>query len=128
MGDNTVKLKNEHLELIIDVVQEIVNYKAETLSVKAFDIFYNEYLPLLLDQIARNDFKLNHLKKNTPLWLIDQIRHCKKLAPGVDPKNAVPLQDTRSGREAISILQNAAKGQLYYQSCYERNKFGELFK
>lgn len=125
---STIKLKQEHLEVIITCIQDVVDWKAETLSVKAFDIFYNQYLPLLLDQIVNNEFKLNHNRKNTMVWIIDQIRHSKKLADGVDPKNAVPLSDTRTGREAISICEKAAKGQLYYNGYYTQNNFQELFR
>lgn len=122
-----IKLRPEHLNKIIDITEDIVNYKSQYLKPSSWTTFETMFLPSLLEQIKDNEWKLNHPGINTFKWLKDQILHCRKLAPGVNHKNALYLSDTRTGREVMAICDAAAKGQLYYDGWARNSTFNNLF-
>lgn len=125
---SVVKLKKEDLAIIIDVLEDIVLWKSHSLKPKSWDTFETNWLPSIISQIKENEFKVNRSHTNTFQWFKDQIYHCRKLSPGVDPKYAVPLEQTRRGIEAIRICQTASKGQLYYDSASRDTTYSKLFK
>ncbi len=122
-----VKLKPEHLDTIIDVLEDVVKWKSQSLSVKAWTTFETDYLPSVIEQIRDNEFRLNHITRNTPLWIVDQIMHTRVLNSSGNKRNAVALYDTLKGKRAIEILRAAAKGQIYYDGYYTTTTFSNLF-
>lgn len=124
---NFVKLKKEHLNKIAEIMVMVVEWKAHALSPKSFETFENNWLPSFMEQLRDNEWKCNRQSSNTFKWLEDQIHHCRRLAPGVDPKNAVHLDQTRLGIEVIEICRQAAKGQLNYDGFSRNSEFNNLF-
>jgi hypothetical protein len=122
-----VKLRNEHLNKIIDITEDIILYKSQYLKPQSWATFETMYLPSLIQQIRDNEWRINHPGINTFKWLQDQIRHCRKLAPGVNPKHALHLDETRTGREVIAICEAASKGQIYYDGFTRNSTFNNLF-
>lgn len=124
----TVKLKKEHLNTIIDVLEAIVTWKSHNLKPKSWAEFEKNWLPSIVEQIQTNEFKINHAFHNTPNWFIDQVLHTRVLNSSGNPKLAVPLFDTLKGRKAIEIMRAAARGQIYYDSHFKETTFSDLFK
>jgi hypothetical protein len=123
-----VKLKDTHLEVIIEVLQKVCDYKFRALRKASWQTFQDQYLTSIIEQIAANDFKLNNKNKSTLLWLLDQIVWSKVIIDGVPLKDGVPLIDTNLGQEAAAIIRAAVKGQLYYDSSWNKNEFHNLFE
>ena len=124
---STIKLKTEHLEVIIDVLEDIVKWKSSTLSVNAWSKFETEFLPSIIEQIRANEFKINHASRNTPNWFTDQIHHTRVLNSSGNRRNAVALTDTLKGQRAIKIMRAAARGQAYYDAEFTTTTFSKLF-
>lgn len=126
--NNYVKLKKEHLNKIAEIMISVVEWKAHALNAKSFETFENNWLPRFLEQLGANEWRCNRAHSNVFVWMEDQIRHCRRLAPGVTAKNAVHLDETRLGREVIEICRAAAKGQLYYNGWSTNSEFNNLFR
>lgn len=124
----TVKLKKTDLELIIEILQQVCDYKYQALSKLAWTKFQQEYLPKLVNQISSNEFVCNDYKNNSFTWLIDQIVWSKKLIPGVDCKQGIPLADTALGEKTLAILRAASRGQASYDSWSNPTTFNDLFE
>lgn len=125
---NFVKLKKEHHNKIAEVMIMVIEWKEHALKESSFENFKNNWLPSFLEQLRDNEWKCNRNHSNIFLWIIDQIHHSRRLAPGVDPKNAVHLDQTRLGIEVIEICRAAAKGQLYYDGFARNSEFSNLFQ
>lgn len=124
---SVVKLKKEHLVTIVEVLEDIVNWKSHNLSAKSWAEFEKNWLPSIIDQIQKNEFTINQAYRNTPLWYIDQVQHSRVLNSSRNPRNAVHLTDTLKGRQAMAIMRAAAKGQLWYDSHFRETTFSNLF-
>lgn len=125
---STVKLRKEHLDKLAEIMVSVVEWKSHALKAKSFDAFENNWLPSFLEQLRENEWTVNRTHSNTFKWLEDQIHHCRRLAPGVDPKHAVHLDQTKLGIDAIEICRAAAKGQLYYDGWATNSEFNNLFR
>jgi hypothetical protein len=123
-----VKLKKEHLYKVAEIMVSVIEWKSHALKEESFQRFENNWLPKFLEQLRNNEWTCNRTQQNTFCWIEDQIRHCKRLAPGVQPKNAVHLDETRLGIEVIEICKAAAKGQLYYDGFARNSEFNNLFQ
>ena len=123
-----VKLKKEHLTKIAEIMIMVVEWKSHALKAESFERFENNWLPKFLEQLRDNEWTCNRAHSNVFVWLEDQIRHSRRLAAGVDPKNAVHLDETRLGREAIGICKAAAKGQIFYNEWCHNSEFNNLFQ
>ena len=123
-----VTLKKEHLTKIAEIMISVIEWKSHALKAESFERFENNWLPKFLEQLRDNEWTCNRTQQNTFMWIIDQIRHCRRLAPGVNPKNAVHLDETRIGIEVIEICKAAAKGQLYYNNFASNSEFNNLFQ
>lgn len=123
-----VKLKKEHLQKVAEIMIMVVEWKSASLNPKSWETFETIWLPKLLEQLNSNEWTCNRTSKNSMLWIIDQVRHSKRLAPGVNPKNAVHLDDTKLGREVIEICKAASKGQLWYEGWAKNSEFNNLFQ
>lgn len=123
-----VKLKKEHLQKVAEVMIMVVEWKSHALSEKSWETFENNWLPRFLEQLRDNEWTCNRAHSNVFVWMQDQIHHCRRLAPGVNPKNAVHLDDTKLGREVIEICRAASKGQLWYEGWSKNTEFNNLFQ
>jgi hypothetical protein len=123
-----VKLKQEHVKKVAEVMISVIEWKSHSLKAESFQRFENNWLPKFLQQLRDNEWVCNRTQQNTFMWIADQIHHCRRLAPGVDPKHAVHLDQTRLGIEVIEICKAAAKGQLYYDGFARNSEFNNLFQ
>lgn len=122
-----VKLRNNHLEAIIEITQLITDYKYKALKKHGYEIYLTDYLPKLLEQISKNEFRCFRRDDSTFTWLIDQICHCRVLIDGVPVKDGLLLCDTDIGQRVIEICRHATMGQNNYNNWYSDNQFGTLF-
>lgn len=122
-----ISLKPTHLEIIIEILQLVVDYKKAALRKSSWNTFYDSYLISIVDQIRDNEFKLNNPKSNSLTWLIDQICWSHKIIEGVDLKNGIPLIDTKLGQQAVEILRAASRGQEHYDTYFNGSQFDNIF-
>ena len=122
-----IKLSPGDLEVIIQVSQQVVDWKYKMLSERAWSVFETQYLPSLVEQLAENNFKVADVHKNTCSWLRDQILHSKLLQPGVKSQDSIPLEQTELGRRALEILWSASHGAVSYQTYKNSLKYQDLF-
>lgn len=123
----SVKLKQHHLDDIIQVLELIVQYKSQKLRARSWETFKSQYLVSIIEQINANEFVLNHPTKNPVMWLIDQMVWARVIVPGVPINEGTPIIDTALGERVAAICRAAAKGQLYYDSSFTNNNFHDLF-
>lgn len=121
-------IKNNDLQIIIDIANRVIWYKQQALSSKSYAAFEALWLPKLVQQINDNAFTWNDRNRNTANWLIDQIAHCNTITQGVKPKDGVPLADTDLGERALRILRAMSRGQESYDSFAKTTNFNDLFQ
>lgn len=124
---STISLNSEHLDLITEVFEDIIKWKAHRLSDRAWNQFHDVWAPSMIEQIADNRFRLNHPTKNSLVWLQDQIKHTRVLNSSGNTKNSVPLCKTKKGIEALRVIRDAVRGQIWYDEAYRGNKFSQFF-
>ena len=122
-----VKLKPNDLELIIEMLQLVCDYKAQALRPQRWQTFQQDYLPSIIDQIKNNEFKCHRHDDNTLLWLLDQVCHSRQLHPGVPHNQGMGLIDTPLGERVSEICRAASQGQRYYDSWSNSHNFNRLF-
>ncbi len=123
----SIKLRNNHLNQVIDMLQAIVNYKSQALKKSSWDRFNDQYLQAIIEQINTNDFILNHPTKNPFFWIIDQMCYSRVIVPGVPLKDGLLLIDTPEGERVAELCRAAAKGQHYYDYWRQETTFSNLF-
>ena len=64
-----IKLTNSDLERVIDLLQEIVSYKAKSLTRENWAVFETEYLPKAITAIRDNSFKVVDSNNNIFTWI-----------------------------------------------------------
>ncbi len=116
------------LEKIIEISQRVIDWKQQQLSTRAWNEFRTHWLPELVKQIHSNEFTWNDPNKNTAVWLIDQICHCRELVPGVEAEHCRPLADTALGEEVLAILRAMSRGQKSYDHFCQGRQFNNLFQ
>lgn len=109
-----VTLTKQDLEVLIEISQQIVNYKSRRLSSSSWRQFESIYLPSLVEQLGDNRFKVVKAYNNTFRWLINQIQWSKQLEPGVRDRDQIHLAETVLGQRAIEICAAASAGQIHY--------------
>jgi hypothetical protein len=122
-----IKLTERDLEVIIDICEEVIQYKSRALAKKNWLTFEEEYLPKLIDQIKENQWRIINHNNNTFVWIIDQICHSKRIVEGCRPKDGIDLADTNLGEQALEICRAASKGNQSYQSYLQGRQFRSLF-
>lgn len=122
-----VKLKKTDLDLLIEISQEIINFKFRALSKHNWEIFEKQYLPSLVKAFQDNQFKIVTSSDNILVWFMDQIVHSRRLVEGVKPKECVPLCDTELGQRALAICRAARYGQDSYNRATDATTFNSLF-
>ena len=123
-----VKLKSSHLEDLIDITQNIIDYKSRALRQSTWNKFETEYLPSLVEQLRNNEFTCHRPDDSTFTWIIDQVCHSRKLVEGVPHSQGLPLCDTTLGQRVLDICRNATRGQKHYDTWSSNNKFNDLFQ
>jgi hypothetical protein len=122
-----VKLKQQDLNVIIDTLQAISDYKYQALSSLSWSRFEERYLPQMVEYISKNEFKHVRSNDNVFIWFLDQLCHSRRLVPGVKPSEGIPLIDSELGQRAAEICRAAAKGQVSYDQYSSRNNYDSLF-
>ena len=122
-----VKLNTRDLELIIDALQMICDYKILVLRSRSWTKFQNEYLTSALDQIAKNEFTVNISTNNFFTWFLDNLCWSKKIIPGLAPKDGIPLIDLPIGERVAAISRAASRGQSTYDLFAHPSCFSDLF-
>ena len=125
--DVSIKLTQTDRDLIIEALQAVVDYKFQALKPASWQKFNDEYLTSIVDQIERNDFKLNNPQSNPFNWLIDQMCWSKKITEGVPIKDGMPLIDTKLGEQVADVCRAAIKGQAHYDGWRRQTTFRNLF-
>lgn len=124
-----VKLKQIHLDQLIDTLQLAVDYKAKSLSPANWATFNAEYLPKAIDAIRQNSFKVADAHNNILTWIIDNIVHSRKVVEGLPKKDWIPLIDIESVQLALSMLRAASRGQMSYNIYASNNTtYQDLFQ
>ena len=123
----SIKLKQHHLDDIIQALELIVIYKSQALRKNSWETFKTQYLKSAIDQINANEFILHHPTKNLFMWMIDQMCWSRQVMPGVPLRDGVPIIDTKLGERVAAICRACCKGQLYYDSSFTNNNFHDLF-
>jgi hypothetical protein len=121
-----VKLTSRDLNLLIDVVQRMVDYKFYALTKANYQDFEQNWLPSLVEQMRENRFKFVTASQNIFLWLIDNICHSRQVVPGLKKKDWIPLMDFEDVQRCLSVLRAARFGQSSYDRISE-NQFDNLF-
>lgn len=109
-----LQLTPEDLETLIEISQQVVDWKHHTLSSTSWSIFQSVWLPKLVEQLAHNSFTVHSRHRNTFRWLRDQIQWSRCLTPGVRRSDQLPLADTELGQRAIDICERASQGRISY--------------
>jgi hypothetical protein len=122
-----VELSPRDLELLIDVVQMVVDYKFRSLMPHNWTEFESTYLPKLVDQISRNQFKVVDANNNTMIWLIDNIVHSRKVVEGIPKRDWIPLADIDRVQECLTMLRSASRGPVSYKTSKAGQQFTNLF-
>lgn len=122
-----VKLDNHDLNALIEISQLIVDWKHRNLTAHNWQVFEQDYLPSLVEQLSVNSFKIADPQKNIFVWLQDQILHSRRATPGLRDRECLPLADTHQGERALEILRVAQRGQVSYNSYKHNQKFRDLF-
>ena len=122
-----IKLKPNHLEVLIEALQAVTDYKYQALKKLSWEKYQGEYLLAIIAQIKDNDFLLHHPEKNPFSWLIDQMVWSRRISPGVPLKEGVPLIDTDLGQRASEICRAARRGQQYYNTWSAATTYRDLF-
>ena len=122
-----IKLKDSHLNLLIDCFQLVVDFKHKTLRKSNWIEFETNHLPKVISYFQQNQFKVVTSTDNIFVWIIDQICHSRRLVPGIKPKECVPLADTAIGEETLSICRAAKNGHEAYKAWCHNNQFHNLF-
>lgn len=123
-----VKLTTPDLNVIIDTLQAISDYKHAALSRPSWERFETNYLPKMVEYIANNQFKHVRSNDNVFMWFLDQLCHSRTITPGIRPSDGVPLIDTELGQRAAAICRAAAKGEISYAQYSTRNNYSDLFE
>jgi len=123
----SIHLRTPHKEILVDILQLVVDYKIKALKTASWNRFEQDYLRSAVEQLANNDFKMNHPTKNFFFWLIDQICYSRTIVPGVRHQDGVILADTELGQQSIEICRQAARGQTSYDYWSSGNRFHDLF-
>lgn len=123
-----VKLNDADRETLIEIVQQVMDYKCRALKPQNWQTWEREYLPRLVEQISLNQWRCFRSDDNTFTWLADQIRHSRLLQDGVPLKEGIPLDQTTLGARAVDICRRASQGQRVYNASLATDQFRHLFK
>jgi hypothetical protein len=124
-----IKLTNRDLERVIDLLQEVVTYKAKSLTPANWASFETDYLPKAITAIKENSFKVVDPHNSIITWLLDQAVHSRLVVDGLPKKDWIPLIDIERFQNTLSMLRAAAKGHTSYHTyATTNNKFDDLFQ
>lgn len=122
-----VTLRPTHLELLIDVFQEVIEFKHRALSRHNWIVFERDYLPSVIQSIHDNKFKVVTSADSIFVWMLDQIIHSRRVVEGVPRRDWIPLIDFERTQQCLSMLRAAKSGIESYKRYTATNKFDDLF-
>jgi hypothetical protein len=124
-----IKLTRNDLERVIDLLQEIVTYKAKSLTPENWAVFETQYLPKVITAIKNNSFKVVDSNNNILTWLIDNAVHSRRVVDGIPKRDWIPLIDIERFQNTLSMLRAASRGHTAYHTyATNNNKFDDLFQ
>ena len=107
-------LTTEHLDEMSEIVRACDVYKKKNLTAKSYAVWYDWALNAA-DQINDNHFEINSVKKNTFVWLVDQIQHCPSVAA------------TTLAQSVLAWAPMASLGPLSYHRYCQKQQYDKLF-
>ena len=122
-----VRLRNTDLELLMETMQRVVDYTFHALSRPNWQVFEQQYLPSLVEQLRDNRFKVVSATDNIFLWCLDQITHSRQYVPGLRRRDWIPLADFESVQTCLAMLRACRVGSESYQRYCQPRQFNSLF-
>jgi hypothetical protein len=122
-----VRLRSTDLELLMETMQRVVDYKFHALSRPNWQIFERDYLPSLVEQLRDNRFKVVTASDNIFEWCLDQIIHSRQIVAGISRSSWIPLADFEDVQQCLAMLRSARVGSESYQRYCQPSQFNSLF-
>jgi hypothetical protein len=122
-----VRLRSTDLELLMETMQRVVDYKFHALSRSNWQIFERDYLPSLVEQLRDNRFKVVTASDNIFEWCLDQIIHSRQIVAGISRSSWIPLADFEDVQQCLAMLRSARVGSESYQRYCQPSQFNSLF-
>ena len=124
-----IKLTPQHLDRLIDLLEEIVMFKSKSLTAENWAVFESQYLPKAVRAIKDNSFKVVDSNNNIFTWIIDNAVHSRLVVDGLPKKDWIPLADIERFQITLSMLRAASRGHTSYHTyAATNNRFGDLFQ
>lgn len=127
MSVEYVKLTSRDINLLVEILQNVVDYKYHSLAKHNWEVFESKYLKQVIDYIQANEFKVVSRHDNIFVWIIDQIVHSRKVVKGLKKQDWIPLVDFELTQECLRMLRAASRGQVSYNLYCQGTKFNDLF-
>jgi hypothetical protein len=127
MSVEYVKLKQKDLDLLVEVLQYVLDYKYHSLAKHNWIEFEDRYLPKVIKAINDNQFKVVNSNDNILVWIQDQIIHSRRYVERIPKKDWIPLVDFDATQQCLTMLRAASKGQVSYNTYNQGNRFTDLF-
>jgi len=122
-----VKLNIRDLNLLVEILQWVIDYKYHSLAPHNWELFESKYLKQAIDAIHDNQFKVVDTHNSILIWFIDQIIHSRRYVEGIPKKDWIPLVDFDATQQCLTMLRAASKGQVSYNTYNQGNRFTDLF-
>lgn len=109
-----IKLTQRDLDLLIDVFQQVVDFKYRNLAPENWAMFEREYLPRAIDALGNNSFKIANSQKNILKWFSNQIDNSRVVQSGTNTRSWPPLSSRPEVQRCLVMLHRASQGQEVY--------------
>jgi hypothetical protein len=107
-------LTKPHLDEMREILVECDKYKQKNLSQKSYAVWW-DWVVKAADQFNENHFEINSTKKNTFVWLVDQIEHCPSVA------------NSQLGQSVLAWAPMASQGPMTYHRYCQQQQYKGLF-
>jgi len=107
-------LTTPHLDEMRDIVLACDAYKNKHLTEKKYAEWL-DWANKAAYQIKDNHFEINSVKKNTFVWLVDQVKHCPSVAA------------TELGQSVLDWAPMASQGPMTYNRYCQNKQYNNLF-
>jgi len=107
-------LTTPHLDEMRDIVLACDAYKKQHLTQKSYAEWW-DWVVKAADQINENHFEINSIKKNTFVWLVDQVEHCP------------PVAASELGQSVLDWAPMASQGPITYSRYCQNKQYKKLF-
>ena len=124
-----IKLTPSDLDRVINLLEEVVTYKAKSLTAANWAQFESQYLPKIITAIKENRFKVVDPHNSIISWLIDQAVNSRRGVSGLPKQSWIPLIDIERYQNTLSMLRAASKGHTSYHTYASNNTtYQDLFQ